>query len=78
VLYPFVCRGGLGPPKTALTERRYSKNFENDTLPKIAARINSPDFLAMPLFGVRGQVRALERRDMSRRGKAATCRRTPN
>src|SRR5258706_15302736 len=29
-------------------------------------------------FGVRGQVRALERRDMSRRGKAATRRRTPN
>jgi putative copper resistance protein D len=29
-------------------------------------------------FRVRGHVRALERRDMSRRGKAATCRRTPN
>jgi len=29
------------------------------------------------LFGVRGHVRALELRDMSRRGKAATCRRTP-
>ena len=28
-------------------------------------------------FGVRGHVRALVRRDMSRRGKAATCRRTP-
>jgi len=29
-------------------------------------------------FGVRGHVRALELRDMSRRVKAATCRRTPN
>jgi hypothetical protein len=29
------------------------------------------------MFGVRGHVRALARRDMSRRGKAATCRRTP-
>jgi hypothetical protein len=29
-------------------------------------------------FGVRGQVRALEQRDMSRCGKAATRRRTPN
>ena len=29
-------------------------------------------------FGVRGHVRALKLRDMSRRRKAATCRRTPN
>jgi len=28
-------------------------------------------------FGVRGHVRALKLRDMSRRRKAATCRRTP-
>ena len=36
-----------------------------------------PVALAECGFGVRGHVRALVRRDMSRRGKAMSCHRTP-
>jgi hypothetical protein len=41
-------------------------------------RVNLTAFLAVSEFGVRRQACALEHRDMSRCGKAATRRRTPN
>ena len=41
--------------------------------------LNRPDRAALPrgFFGLRWHDTALPRRDMSRRKKAATCRRTP-
>src|SRR5882724_6847785 len=52
--------------------------FDHNDLNDLEKILKWANKRAASQFGVRGQVRALERRDMSRRGKAATRRRTPN
>jgi hypothetical protein len=62
-LYQFDCSGGLRPPKTALTERRYSKKFENDTLPDTFAAVSAVGLHPIPADGRENYPAAMNRQN---------------
>jgi hypothetical protein len=65
-----------------LTQRRKEAKAQGVEKEILSSKCNKPlsaecGVRSAESCGVRGHVRALERRDMSRRGKAVTCHRSP-